>query len=376
MLKSSSLAFTPNPLRALMKQGEVGQNKNGGKAAGYAAAGAASADDIKEEAGLMFGEKAESKKKAEQRRLNQHHVRHRHLLNKVELHKMYALLDARDAGRQQASLQRLRDALKRKAETDELLAMLDDDPARCDLLLRVMEREARSDGDEELRQTVEQHLAALEQHHGERLRAGLNIAGAIAELTDNPQHKQSLRTLYYDSIVHQQSAMAMVDLLLGHFAPQDFTTGLRTLQRALADDIAALASSIGAGALRHIQTGLFEAGQVNHTLEESRTLLDRMAGKMALGDMDHVELARRLLHICHNGAFQQDFSQLGDDVVPDAQPRHLSIFFNGVLPLVRDLPIGLWKIKDGRQTALKLLENHNTALLKDERRQARRESKR
>ena len=170
--------------------------------------------------------------------------------------------------------------------------------------------------------------------------------------------------------------MAMVDLLLGHFAPQDFTTGLRTLQRALADDIAALASSIGAGALRHIQTGLFEAGQVNHTLEESRALLDRMAGKMALGDMDHVELARRLLHICHNGAFQQDFSQLGDDVVPDAQPRHLSIFFNGVLPLVRDLPIGLWKIKDGRQTALKLLENHNTALLKDERRQARRESKR
>ncbi|WP_061800128.1 TyeA family type III secretion system gatekeeper subunit [Serratia ficaria] len=375
MLKSSSLAFTQNPLRSLMKQGEVEQNKNGGKVAGYAAEGAASADDIKEEAGLMFGEKAESKKKAEERRLNQHNVRQRPLLNKVELHKMYAVLDSLDAGRQQTSLQRLRDALKRKVETDELLAMLDNDPARCDLLLRVMEREARSDGDEELRQTVEQHLEALEQNHGERLRAGLNIAGSIAELTDNPQHKQSLRNIYYDSVVHQQSAMAMVELLLGHFAPQDFTIGLRTLQRALADDIAALASSINIGALRHIQTGLFEAGQVNHTLEESRILLDRMAGKMALGDMDHVELARRLLQICHIGAYQQDFSQLGHDVVTDAQPRHLSIFFNGVLPLVRDLPIGLWKIKDGRQTVLKLLENHNTELLKDERRQARRESK-
>ncbi|MCU7369207.1 type III secretion system gatekeeper subunit SctW [Pantoea stewartii] len=371
MFKSSNLAFTQNLLRALMIQGEGGQNKNVGKAA----TGTASADDIKEEAGLMFGEKAESKKKAEQRRLNKHNVRHRHLLNKVELHKMYAMLDERDAGRQQSSLQRLRDALKRKSETDELLAILDDDPARCDLLLRVMEREARSEGDEELHQMVEQHLGTLEQNHGERLRAGLNIAGAIAELTDNPQHKQSLRTIYYDSIVHQQSAMSMVDLLLRHFAPQDFTTVLRTLQRALADDIAALASSIGTGALRHIQTGLFEAGQVNHTLEESRMLLDRMAGKMDLGDMDHVELARRLLQICHNGAFQQDFSQLGQDVIPGAQPRNLSIFFNGVLPLVRALPIGLWKIKDGRQTALKLLENHNTTLLKDERRQARRSSK-
>lgn len=372
MLKSSSLAFMPNPVHALMKQGEVRHNKNGSDAA----SGAVSPNDIKEEVGLMFGEKAESKKQAEQRRLNQHRVRYRHLLNKVELHKIYAMLDARDAGRQQVSLQQLRDALKRRAATDELLTILDDDPARCDLLLRVMEREARSDGDEELRHMVGQHLETLEQNHGERLRAGLNIAGAIAELTDNPQQKQSLRNIYYNSIVHQQSAMAMVDLLLEHFAPQGFTTGLRTLQRALADDIAALASSIGTGALRHIQTGLFEAGQVNHTLEESRTLLARMAGKMALGDMDHVELARRLLHICHNGAFQQDFSQLGHDVVTDAQPRHLSIFFNGILPLVRDLPIGLWKIKDGRQTVLKLLENHNTQLLKDERRQARRESMR
>ncbi len=376
MLKSSNLAFTQNQLHTLMKQGEVEQNKNGSKVAGYAATGVASADDIKEEAGLMFGEKAESKKKAEQRRQNQYNVRQRHLLNKVELHKMYAVLDALDDGRQQTSLQRLRDALKRKAETDELLAMLENDPARCDLLLRVIEREARSDGDEELCQSIEQHLEALEQNHGERLRAGLNIAGAIAELTDNPQHKQTLRNIYYDSIVHQQSAIAMAELLLRHFTPQDFTIGLRTLQRSLADDIAALASSINIGALRHIQTGLFEAGQVNHTLEESRILLDRMAGKMALSDMDYVELARRLLQICHSGAYQQDFNQLGHDVVIDAQPRNLSIFFNGVLPLVRDLPIGLWKIKDGRQTALKLLENHNTELLKDERRQARREPKR
>ncbi|ELY1861834.1 type III secretion system gatekeeper subunit SctW [Serratia marcescens] len=371
MLKSPSLAFTTNPLSALSKQGEVEQNKNSGRAS----AGTPSVDDIKEEAGLMFSEKAESKKKADQRRLNQHNVHRRHLLNKVELNKIYAMLDARDAERQQALLLRLRDTLKRKAETDDLLAMLYDDPARCDLLLRVLEREARSDGDEELCRTVEQHLDTLEQNHGERLRAGLNTAWSIAELTDNPQHKQSLRNIYYDSIVHQQSAMAMVDLLLGHFAPQDFSIGLRTLQRALADDIAALASSICTGALRHIQTGLFESGQVNHTLEESRALLERMAGKMRLGDMDHVELARRLLHICHNGAFLQDFSRLGHEVVSDALPRNLSIFFNGMLPLVRDLPIGLWKIKEGRQTALTLLANHNTELLKNEYRQARRELK-
>ncbi|MGD8165019.1 type III secretion system gatekeeper subunit SctW [Pantoea sp. FN0307] len=371
MLKTPTLPLMPHPFKALMKAADGGTEKNASRVPEQSAA--VSANDMKEEVGLMFSERAESQKKTEQRRVQQQHLRHRQNAGKVELHKLYAMLDSDDRARRETHLGQLRDALKRKppADTDELLAQLDNDPARCDLLLRVMEREARDQGDDELCHTINNHLQTLQTQHGERLRAGLNTAAAFAEFTVHPQQRQTLRNLYYDSIVHQQSAIAMVDLLLAHTEPQQFVSGLRTLQRALADDIAALASSISTGALRHIQTGLAEARQVSHTLEESQKLLERMAGKMTLHTVSAVDLTRRLLHLSHHGAWQQDLQQLGEDVVAHPSARQLSMFFNAILPLVRSLPLALWKVKDGRKTALALLARHSAALLKNERKQAR-----
>ena len=373
MLKTPTLPLMPHPFKALMKAADSGAEKNAGRTAGNPSA-AASANDMKEEVGLMFSERAESQKKAEQRRVQQQHLRHRQNAGKVELHRLYAMLDSGDQARREAHLSQLRDALKRKppADTDELLAQLDNDPARCDLLLRVMEREAREQGDDELSQTIAGHLQTLQSQHGERLRAGLNTAAAFAESTPHAQQRQTLRNLYYDSIVHQQSAIAMVDLLLAHTEPPQFVSSLRTLQRALADDIAALASSISTGALRHIQNGLAEARQVGHTLEESQRLLDRMAGKMTLHGVSAAELTRRLLHLSHHGAWQQDLQQLGEEVVAHPSARQLSLFFNAILPLVRSLPLALWKVKDGRKTALALLASHSATLLDNERKQARR----
>lgn len=371
MLKTPTLPLMPHPFKALMKAADSGPEKNASRAAENTAA--ASANDMKEEVGLMFSERAESQKKAEQRRTQQQHLRHRQNLGKVQLHKLYAMLDSGDQARRDAHLSQLRDALKRKppADTDELLAQLDNDPARCDLLLRVMEREAREQGDDELCHTINNHLQTLQTQHGERLRAGLNTAAAFAEFSAHPQQRQTLRNLYYDSIVHQQSAIAMVDMLLAHTEPQQFTSGLRTLQRALADDIAALASSISTGALRHIQIGLAEARQVRHTLEESQKLLNRMAGKMTLHAVSAVDLTRRLLHLSQHGAWQQDLQQLGDEIVAHANTRQLSMFFNALLPLVRSLPLALWKVKDGRKTTLALLASHSSTLLNNERKQAR-----
>ncbi|MBD3707608.1 hypothetical protein IE983_24820 [Enterobacter hormaechei] len=255
MLKPN-LPLMPHPFKALMKAADSGPNKSAERA-GQSVADT-SANDMKEEVGLMFSERAESQKKAEQRRQQQHGLRHRQQAGKVQLHKLYAMLDSGDPSRREAHLSQLRDTLKRKppADTDELLSQLDNDPARCDLLLRVMEREARDQGDNALCETISRHLETLQTQHGERLRAGLNTAAAFAEYSAHSQQRQTLRNLYYDSIVHQQSALAMVDLLLAHTDPTQFVSGLRTLQRALADDIAALASSISTGALRHIQNGL------------------------------------------------------------------------------------------------------------------------
>ncbi|URQ61335.1 hypothetical protein LQ939_02945 [Pantoea alhagi] len=216
MLKTPTLPLMPHPFKALMKAADGGTERNASRVAEQSAA--VSANDMKEEVGLMFSERAESQKKTEQRRVQQQHLRHRQNAGKVELHKLYAMLDSDDRARRETHLGQLRDALKRKppADTDELLAQLDNDPARCDLLLRVMEREARDQGDDELCHTINNHLQTLQTQHGERLRAGLNTAAAFAEFTVHPQQRQTLRNLYYDSIVHQQSAIAMVDLLLAH----------------------------------------------------------------------------------------------------------------------------------------------------------------
>lgn len=359
-------------LKALLKAGESNATKHAARAPDNVATRAATLNDSLEEIGTMFSEKMESKSKAQSRQqMKSNLMRSKNHISRVEqLNQLFAMMDSPDGQQLEQQLGMLREALKRSPPPDSeaLLEEMGGDPARCDLLLRMLQEQSREAGDSKLADAAGQHIQELQQLHGDSIRAGSNTALAIAEFTNDPQEKQALRNLYYHSIVHHQSAIAMLDLLLEQVQPQHFVPTLRTLQRALADDIGALAPSISAGALRRIQHGLHEAGQLNHTLAASGELLKRMSSKLPQMAMTALDLTRQLLQISHRGAYDQDFQSLGHQVAGN-KARDLSLFFNCLYPVVHQLPHSLWQEADSRKNALMFLGSIITELSKAEQQQ-------
>ncbi|WP_035058916.1 TyeA family type III secretion system gatekeeper subunit, partial [Dickeya solani] len=137
---------------------------------------------------------------------------------------------------------------------------------------------------------------------------------------------------------------------------QHFAAGLRTLQRALAADIASLAPSISKNVLSKMLSSLNDSRQLSHTLSASQSLLARLASRMPECALGAVDLTRRLIGLSANGAYARDLHNLGREVAGQDAQRQL-LFFNGLLPLVNDLPHPLWRDAKNRLTALQLIRS-------------------
>ncbi len=371
MIKTQpAIPILQHTVKALLKSGEQAAAKSASRAPDNVRTRAETLNDSLEEIGSMFSEKMESKTKASNRRQMQGNLlRHKNAVSKIEhLNQLFQLLDSNDSQQLDEQLGQLREALKQTPppDSEELLEKMGGDPTRCDLLLRMVKEEAAIAGDRALADAASQQLKQLQHQHGEAIRAGNNTALALAGLTSDAQEKQALRNIYYQSIVHQQSALMMLDMLLEQVDPQQFVPTLRTLQQALADDFAALAPSISSGSLRRILHGLRDAAELNHTLAASHTLLKQLAAALPHAvEMSAVELTRRLLQFSHHGVYGSDFQQLGGEVAGE-QPQQLSRFFSRLFPLVHQLPLSLWLEQETRNTALQLLRGLITELAKVE----------
>ncbi|WP_312478702.1 type III secretion system gatekeeper subunit SctW [Kosakonia cowanii] len=332
-------------------------------------------NDAMEEIGAAFSEKMERKQKAQERRnALRNQLRGKHGIGKVaELNELFSLLDGGDEQQALEQMEWLRNALRQNPppESETLLEKTGGDPARAALLLRMLGNQAHDEGDGELATLAGAQLDKLEQTHGQTIRAGNNTAPAIAGYTSDPQRKQSLRNLYYDGIVHQQSAIMMLDMVLEAIGSRNLIPTLRTLQRALADDMAALAPSISALTLGRIHHGLRDAAGISQTLSDSTTFLQRMRSKLSNVDMNSLTLARRMLQISHNGAYQSDFTGLAQEIVGESK-HHEPLFYSSLFPLLRGVPRSLWPDLEKRSNALKLLRGMITNVTKAEQQQQRR----
>lgn len=316
-------------------------------------------EDSQEEISMTFAEHMERKSKAQaKRQLNSRNRTLQHVERIEHLQTLFGLLESPEDGRLEERTRMMHSLLMHQSdpEPEILLKAAQGDAARCDLLLNMLLHQARHSQDQLLIARIERSQATLNQSHGEEVRAGLNTAEAVAEFTTDPSQKQAIRQLYYTNIVHLQSGHAMLDALLLHISPHHFRTGLRTLQRALADDLAAYNSSISRQSLRRIISSLHDAGNISHTLEISQSLLAGLKHKLQANRLSALELTRRLVSLSGNGAYLRDLNHLAQEVAgpqPDLQER----FFSALLPLLRQLPRGLWRDEKNRQTALTLLSN-------------------
>lgn len=333
---------------------------------------AASLTDSLEEIGMMFSEKVEKKSKGLNRRqINTQHLRsNRGAVERIErLGELYQLLDDQQQEKLEARLGALKGVLAREGEpdTEQLLASADNDPARCDLLLRMTLREADRSGDMATANAAGEALTKLDEKYGDSVRAGLNTASAIASFTTDPTEKQSMRQLYYHGIVKHQSAAVILDSLLERFGREQFIPGLRTLQRALAEDIASLTPSLSSRSLHKIHLGLSEAGQLTQLIADSDKLLHRLRSgeKIPLSALGGLDMARRLLNVAEMGLQPRDINAIGKEFAGE-QPQAQMRFLNGLLPLVNEMPLMLWRDRKNRSEATTLLRGAITQLINNQ----------
>ncbi|MCO8169111.1 type III secretion system gatekeeper subunit SctW [Pseudomonas sp. 21LCFQ02] len=322
--------------------------------------------DSMEEVALKFTESVERHSKS----LDERQVRESSTAQRVErvekLTQLYRLLDNAEQPALEQLARRMQIQMQQQAALGGILNLADNDPTRADLALQQAVRMAAAEGRQSLADQAHGLLDELRQTHGDKIRAGLNTASAIALFSSDPEQRSAMRQLYYAAIVAQQPLAALLEALLERFNEEQFTRGLRTLQRALADDIAALAPSIPGPVLRSMLRGLGAGGQINNLLKSCLALLERLAHKNPGSSMTALGMSKRVLRFCANGFFARDLTLLAEDTL-GRQPELQPVFFNSLYSLLQTLPLAIWKDLKTRQNGLRLLMGLMEELARHER---------
>ncbi|MGE7955644.1 type III secretion system gatekeeper subunit SctW [Pseudomonas sp. NPDC089530] len=323
--------------------------------------------DSMEEVALKFSESVERHSKSLDERQISESTRGQQRVERIEkLAELYRLLDHSDQPSLEQQARRMQQVLQQQPSLQAALSLGDQDPARTDILLQQALRLAMNEGRESEAQSTRGLIDELRQVHGERIRAGFNTASAIALFSRDPEQRSAMRQLYYQAIVGQQPLASLLESLLERFGDEQLGRGLRTLQRALADDIAALAPSLPGGVLGSMLRGLGSCGQLNNLLKACQALLERLSQQQSRSGMTPLAMGKRVLRFCANGFFARDLTLLGEDTLGQA-PHLLPWFFNGLYPLLQNLPLVLWKDLKTRQNGLRLLHNLMDELARQER---------
>ncbi|QLG91329.1 type III secretion system gatekeeper subunit SctW [Pseudomonas yamanorum] len=247
-----------------------------------------------------------------------------------------------------------------KPNQEKLLELTGNDPARAYVVLKAVAAEAQTYVRTAEAALARDALAKLEIRFKPHIQAGLNIALALQAGSDDPELRQAVRSLYYASVVTRQSLSAMMHALLGLFGGQDFHQGLKLMRRALADDIAAHAPSVPSAQLRTLLLGLRSCGQLGSVLSDCRQLIERLVALHPAVDRDAVALVQRFLGYASTGIASAEVQRLGRELGGDDSLGQL-ISLNAIYPLLKSLPMALWRDSKGHQEAL-----HNVKLVMDE----------
>lgn len=321
------------------------------------------ASDVASNFRSVFIEKSEiQRKREEQGILSRNQLRGRIAQSKIErLTELYALLENRNAPTQQKYEDAIDGLLvgEKASGAEELVEATGDDPVLTDTLLQIALSKAQRLGQTDKIAIITAALAALNEKFGAQISAGHNTAPAIATFSTHPERKMAMRQLYYSVVIGQQSADVIFDTLLEKFGYEQFESAIHTLQRALADDIAAFSSSTSRTALRTILSGLDDTRAITNTLAKVRDFLDSLKSRFPQVTTGADTLTRALLNMCRKGFQSHEVARLAPEVVGQ-QPLHQSFFYNQLLTLVLSLPNKLWGADaSNRSKAITMLRTLN-----------------
>jgi len=283
----------------------------------------------------------------------------------THIEQLHALLEGGSDEDQAEREGRIRAILEKTPESeqfDALLDAVDNDPASAYATLSLMAMRLQEGHQPQLLAKIQTMLDRLSEERGAEVTAGMNTARAFATHSTDRTQKRTLRKLYYDGVVGQQSSDSVLDLLLSKFGVEGFVPALRTLQRALADDIAALSPSIPPMALRLLMSGLNDTRILSTTITEVTDFLTRISKSFSKVSMSVDTMTRTLLGMCRNGFYSNQLIQLGLETVGEAS-QHQPFYFNHLLRLIQRLPENVWGDNGKhRDSAIKLVRTLNGEL--------------
>jgi len=246
---------------------------------------------------------------------------------------------------------RARIKLLQNPSIDSLLELTGNDPARTYVVLKQVVELAQAQVRETEANLARDALAKLEIRFKGEIQAGLNIAMALQTSSDDPQLRQAVRSLYYASVVTRQSLASMMQALLGVFGGEQFSTGLKVMRRALADDIAAHRPSVATDKLRTLLLGLQSCGQLSSVLFRCQGLIQSLLTLHPEVNQDAVVLLQRLLGYASAGITPTEVQRLASELAGGQVTSQL-IFLNTLYPLIQLLPLSIWVDNNGRQKVL------------------------
>lgn len=234
---------------------------------------------------------------------------------------------------------------------DKFLEITGNDPARAYVVLQQVAAKADTEVRGNEAKLAREALVKLELRFKPQIQAGLNTALALQASSDDPELRHAVRGVYYASVVTRQSLATMLQALLGLFGGEGLGRGLKLMRRALADDIAALTPSITSAKLLTLLVGLRGCDQLGGILSNCRSLLERLALTYPEAPRDAVALLQRLLGYSNTGIAAAEIQRLASEL-GGADALNQLISLNSVYPVLKSLPLAVWRDNKGRDELL------------------------
>lgn len=304
-----------------------------------------------EELAMQFSSKLESQSKSLKERFSSN-------VRQVEqAEKWMQLLEGKKLQQSDSLAKMLRQQLAAGGGLESLLSLVGKDPAKAALILQHCLELVDIDGGQD-----KKALLALQKElfkaYGAQINGGLNTAKALLEYTQNPSLLQKLRNLYYKSVVKKRSLNSLFENILELLGEDEVLAGLRTMQRALSDDLnSANPSIVSTPQLRLLVSDLSLTQKLAGVTKDSQELIERMQKKLEKVNISSMELTRRILTITATQLYLIELKRLNQDSVGEEREHHI-IFMNALLQLFKRLPMALWSDRKSRDTSITSMLRH------------------
>lgn len=243
----------------------------------------------------------------------------------------------------------VRQELMSATSLERLLTLTGGDPARTHVVLEHVTVQARTHGRERDAARAQDFQEQIQARYARQIQAGVNIARALE--TGDAALRQSVRAVYYASVVLKQSLVSITQAMLQLFGEDDLDAGLRVMGRALADDIAAHRPSVPTPVLQSLLLGLQGCSQLSAVLYRCRQFVERLPARAPRIEPSAVALLQRLLGYAGSGIDAEEIQELSRELGGEGLSCQL-VSLNQVYPLIQSLPLAIWSDADSRQEVL------------------------